>query len=414
MATLFSARSGGWIRTALICAGIFAGATLLMALIFATEPQAQTSGATKESAMLVDVTTLQPDTVRPVIRAMGTVRPVEEVVLSPRVEGQIVTRSEAFDPGQDVPEGELLVRIDPSDYRNTLQQRRSELQQAESDLQLEMGRQNVAEQDYQLLDDTLSAANRDLVLRRPQLRAARSAVESARAAVEQAQLNLERTAIRAPFDAHILERNVSTGSQVQPGDPIARVVGRDRYWVEATIPLSQMQWLSTAASLEDAASRNAIVRIQNRTAWPEGTHRQGYLARRIGALEDRTRMARLLIAVPDPGAATPDHQNKPTLMLGSYVDVHIPADPLPDVVRLNRDYLRSDDTVWIMQSDSLRIRDVEVILKDARYAYVRNGITATDSIVTSSLATIREGAPLRLAPDADRPSDREALPDPSP
>ncbi|NBC87223.1 MAG: HlyD family efflux transporter periplasmic adaptor subunit [Bacteroidetes bacterium] len=46
---------------------------------------------------------------------------------------------------------------------------------------------------------------------------------------------MERTAIRAPFDALVLERNVSTGSQVQPGDPIARVVGRDRYWVEATV-----------------------------------------------------------------------------------------------------------------------------------------------------------------------------------
>jgi hypothetical protein len=175
-----------------------------------------------------------------------------------------------------------------------------------------------------------------------------------------------------------------------------------------------MQWLSTVASMDDAASRDAIVRIQNRTAWPEGTHREGYLARRIGALEDRTRMARLLIAVPDPGATRPDHQNQPALMLGSYVEVHIPADPLPDVVRLNRDYLRSDDTVWIMESDSLRIRDVDVILKDARYAYIRNGITATDSIVTSGLTTIRESAPLRLAPDADRPSDRDALPDPSP
>jgi hypothetical protein len=60
-----------------------------------------------------------------------------------------------------------------------------------------------------------------------------------------------------------------------------------------------MQWLSTVASMDDAASRDAIVRIQNRTAWPEGTHREGYLARRIGALEDRTRMARLLIAVTD-------------------------------------------------------------------------------------------------------------------
>ncbi|PEN14078.1 efflux transporter periplasmic adaptor subunit [Longibacter salinarum] len=400
-------------HTVLICAGIIAGAAVLMALIFSTEPTAQTSGATKESAMLVDVITLERDTIRPTIRAMGTVRPVDEIVLSPRVEGQIIDRSAAFDPGRDVQEGDILVQIDPSDYRNALQQRQSELQQAESDLKLEMGRQNVARQDYKLLDDTLAEENQDLVLRRPQLQAAQSEVESARAAVQQARLALNRTTIRAPFDAHVLERNVSVGSQVQPSDPIASLVGRDRYWVEATVPLSHLQWLSTSTSMEEATANGSAVRIRNRTAWMDDQYRTGYLARRIGALEDRTRMARVLISVPDPGATRPEHQDAPPLMLGSYVEAQIPAEPLPDVIRLNRDFLRADDTVWIMDADTLRIENVDVVLKDAVYAYVRDGIEENDRIITSTLATVREGAPLRLASDTSDTSDEKRLPDPS-
>ena len=388
-----------WKTTLLICLALLFGAGAVTTLIFSTEPTAERTGATRETAMLVDVTTVRRDTVRPTIEAMGTVRPAQDIVLSPRVGGEILRRADAFTPGGYVEEGETLLQIDPSDYENALQRRRSELRQAEADLSLEMGRQDVAQQDYQLLDDSLSEEDRSLVLREPQLNAARSAVESARAAVEQAELNLERTTIRAPFDAHILSRNVNVGSQVAPGDELGRLVGLDEYWVEATVPVSKLRRLS----LPDDGEQGSSVRIQNRSAWEEGASREGHMFRVVGSLEGETRMARVLVSVPDPHAYQSENVDGPRLMIGAYVEARMQGTPMPDVVRLNRDYLRSNDTVWVMEDGELRIRDVSVAFRDAEYAYIDEGLADRAQVVTTNLSTVTEGAPLRLEGSEEQP-----------
>lgn len=380
-----------WKTTLLVCLGILAAGAAVTGLIFLTEPTAQRSGATKETAMLVEVTTVAPDTARPTIEAMGTVRPSQEVVLRPQVSGKIVGRADAFTPGGYVEAGTKLLQIDPSDYRTTLQEERSALQQAQAELTLEQGRQNVAQQDYRQIGDSLSGKNRALVLRQPQLKSARSAVEAAEAAVEQARLNLQRTSIEAPFDAHVLERNVNVGSQVAPGDQLARLVGLDTYWVEATVPVSKLRWLQ----MPDNGEEGARVRVRNRTAWPDGEYREGRLFRLVGALEDDTRLARVLIEVPDPLAREGD-ADRPRLLLGSYVEAQIRTKRLDDVVRLNRDYVRDDETVWLMENGVLRIRDVNVLFRDATHAYIDEGIDEQARVVTTNISTVRDGAPLRL------------------
>jgi RND family efflux transporter MFP subunit len=381
-----------WKTTLLACLGILVAGGAVLLLIFSTEPTAQRTGASKQTAMLVEVTTVTPQTARPTIEAMGTVRPAQEVVLSPQVDGKIVRRADAFTPGGYVEAGQTLLQIDPADYRNTLQQRRSALQQAEADLNLEMGRQNVARQDYEQLQDTLGGTNKDLVLRRPQLESARSEVESAEAAVQQAELNLERTRIEAPFDAHILQRTANVGSQVAAGDRLGRLVGLDTYWVEATVPVSKLRWLQ----MPDDGEEGSSVRIRNRTAWPDSTYREGHLFRLVGALEDDTRLARVLVEVPDPHATEPEHADAPRLLLGSYVETQIQTPPLEDVVRLDRDYVREDETVWVMSDGTLDIRDVNVVFRDATHAYIDRGLQAQDQVVTSDLSTVSDGAPLRL------------------
>lgn len=397
-----------WKKTLLISLGILLGGGAVTVLIFSTEPTAERTGATRETAMLVNVIGVERDTVRPTIEAMGTVRPSQEVVLSPQVSGRVIRRSEAFTPGGYVQEGDTLLQIDPSDYENTLQQRRSELRQAVADLKLEMGRQDVAQQDYQLLGDTLSSENRALVLREPQLNSARSSVESARAAVEQAELNLRRTTITAPFDAHILTRNVNVGSQVAPGDNLARLLGLDTYWVEATVPLSKLRWLT----MPEDGTRGSAVRVRNRTAWESGVYREGYMHRLVGALEDQTRMARVLISVPDPHARRTDDSDRPRLMIGSYVEAQMQAQTLNDVVQLNRDYVRDDETVWVMEDKELRIRDVNIVFRDAQYAYIDEGLAEHDQVVTTNLSTVSEGAPLRLSGSVPE-TEQDTLPTPA-
>jgi len=373
---------------------LMAGAAVTM-LVFFTEPEAKRAGATKKTAMLVDVIRVRRDTFRPTIQAMGTVKPARDIILSPRVSGEITRRSSSFIPGGYAKKGEMLLQIDPSDYKNALELRKSELQQAESDLEIEMGRRNVARQDYQMLDESLSTENKALVLREPQLKAARSGVEAARASVDQARLDLKRTTIRAPFDAHIISRNVNVGSQVAPGDNLGRLVGRDTYWVEATVPLSKLRWLN----FPNDGSRGSEVRIRNRTAWPEGAYRKGYLYKLVGTLEERTRMARVLIAVPDPLAYEADTAGLQPLMLGSFVENHIQAEKIEDVIRLNRDHVRKNETVWVMEDKKLRIRDVQIVFRDARYAYITAGLSEDARVVTTNLTTISDGAPLRLASD---------------
>lgn len=387
----------------LICLAILVGGILMTVLIFSTEPEAQSEGASIETAILVDVVEAEKGTYAPNIVATGTVQPVEDVVLSPLVPGQIIRRDPAFTPGGFVKKGEVLLQIDPADYRNTLELRKSELLQSETTLATEMGRQQIAEQDLQLItrdslfgSNPLSEDETQLVLRKPQLNAVKATIEAAKASVNQAQLNLERTTIRAPFDAHILSQNVTVGSQVAQGDDLGRIVGTESYWVTATVPVGRLQWLQFP---ESPNKKGSLVHIKNPTAWPNDSHREGYLDRQIGALDAQTRLARVLIRVNDPLATSEALEGAPKLMIGTFVEVNIKADSIPNVVRLDRDLVRSNQTAWVMKDSLLEIRELDIILTDNRYAYIRSGLEHGDLIVSTNLSTVSDGIELRTRSD---------------
>lgn len=136
-----------WKRTLLICLLILAVAAGVVFWIFNTEPEAQRQGATKKTAMLVEVEPVQMGNYQPTIVATGTVQPARQVRLSPRVTGQVVRITPSFVPGGFVQKGTLLLQLDPADFKNTLQLRESELAQVKADLEMEQGQQQVARQD---------------------------------------------------------------------------------------------------------------------------------------------------------------------------------------------------------------------------------------------------------------------------
>jgi RND family efflux transporter MFP subunit len=381
--------------TLAVCVGILLLAALAVTGIFLTEPTAQKSSATKRSAMLVELTTVEQGTFSPSIVATGTVRPEQEIVLSPRVSGQIISLAENFTPGGYVAEGEVLLQIDPADYETAVLQRRSELHQAESELEMEIGRQEQARRDYEELKGTISDRYRTLVLREPQLNAAKAMVESASAALRQAQLDLDRTRVRAPFPAHVLSREAHIGSQVTPSEVLGRLVGIEAYWVEASVPVASLHWIAFPEKQTSGEGATALVR--NRAAWPEDTFRIGRVDKLIGALESETRMARVLIRVDDPLAQTPESVGQLPLMVGSFVEVRIEGKPIDNVIRMNGDYLRQNDTVWVMQDGLLRILPIDVEFADDRHVYIGAGLDPAAQVVTTNLATVVEGASLRVA-----------------
>ncbi|MDQ8184641.1 efflux RND transporter periplasmic adaptor subunit [Pelagicoccus sp. SDUM812002] len=395
-------KSVNWKLTAIVCLSIVLLAFAIRWLILSTEPIAQRTTASKRTPMLVE--TVSPDygTFSPKIVVMGTVRAKNDVLLSPRVSGEIVEIAPRFEAGRFVQKGDILLKIDPIDYQNLVAQRRSALHQAEANLAMESGYQKVAQQDYELLGSNVSNSDNSLALREPQLKAARAEVEAAQAAVDQALLDLERTTIRAPFNAQVLSREVAVGSQISSSSTIARLVGADAYWVTATVPLDKLNYIKFSDS--DKPSGSAAT-LRNRIAWPSDTKRSGIVDQYIGALDSTTRLARVNIEVADP-LAMESGSDLPPLILDSLLEVIIEGKPIENVFRMDRSYLRQDATVWLKEDGELRITEVTVVFQDASHVYISEGLMQDADIVTTGLSSVVEGAALRTK-DEPLPSDSE-------
>ena len=104
----------------------------------------------------------------------------------------------------------------------------------------------------------------------------------------------------------------------------------------------------------------------------------------------------MLLTIADPLAHDEASADLPPLMVGSYVEVRIEGKPIENVVRLSRDFLRQNDTVWVKAGGALEIRSVELAFLDKQYAYISEGLKAGDQVVTTNLASVFEGASLRL------------------
>lgn len=382
-------------KTVIISIAILLVSAAITLVLFVTEPQAQREGATKKTAMLVDVAKVDRGDFKPTVVATGNVQAAKDIILSPQVGGEVIRISENFIPGSFVKKGEVLLQINPADYRNTVLLRKSDLELAKSNLSIEMGRQDVARKDFELVGQEMSEENKALVLREPQLESAKANVEAAKAAVNQAQLDLARTTIRAPFDAHVISRNTNVGAQLAPGAEIGRLVGMDEYWVLANVPMGKVNSLTFS---EDGSKTGSSVRIYSKN-WPEGKYREGKLFRLVGALDAQTRLARVIISVPDPLVRNAGMDTVPPLMIGAFVECHIEAREIKDVVRLDRDHLRQGGTVWVMHDGKLQIRKVDIAFQDADYAYIRSGLSDDEQVVTTDLSTVVEGSELRTEAD---------------
>lgn len=367
---------------------ILTGSALGVWLIYRTEPTAQQIETKRKSAALVETLTVHRGTFSPQLAVLGTVEPVQDIVLSPQVRGQVVELSPAFLPGGKVRKGEMLLRIDPADFENAVSVRQSELEQVEAQWEIEVGRSKLAKQELELLGDSIGGINRALVLREPQSASLKSQLNAGKAAVQRAQLDLKRTKLIAPFDAQVLRQAANVGSQVGPGDDLGRLVGVDQYWVIAAIPVRNLKWVRFPTTDQPGSK----VTIENADAWGPGVQRQGTVSRMIGALDQQTRLARVVVTVEDPLGLKSD---VPPLILGTLLEARIEGVAIEDVVRLDREHVHDGDTVWVMKDNELEIRQTNIAFRDAKYAYINAGLDSREEIVTTTLATVADGVQLR-------------------
>jgi RND family efflux transporter MFP subunit len=275
-----------------------------------------------------------------------------------------------------------VLRIDPKDYELALQQKQRSLSDAEYAYKLELGRQDVARREWNLLygENKTGQVESELALRKPHLEKAQIDVEAARAELEQAKINLARTRLTAPFNALVLNKYVDLGSQVSLQEKLADLVGTDAYWVQVSVPVEHLKWLKIP---RDYAEEGAQATIYYR----ESNVRQGRVIRLLADLSKEGRMARLLVEVKDPLDLLAKNGRRPPLLIGEYVRVVLEGADLPDVYRIPRFALRNDNQVWLLDKEKkLAIRPVETLWRDEEYVFVRDGLQPDDLLIISALA----------------------------
>ncbi len=346
------------------------------------------------NAVMVDVRLIEFGPQTTTVSVMGTVKPQREVALKPQVSGEIIKISDHLIPGGRFAQNEQLLTIDPSNYQLTVQQLASEVARVEADMQIELGRQRVAQKEYELLGETVSTEEHALMLRVPQLESSRAVLEGTKARLEQAQLDLNRTTVRAPFNAVVMSREINRGTRVSPSTTLVTLVGSDHYWIEAPIPTSQLKWISTG---QQGIAAGSLVRIYDTAAWGPNSYRSGQLIGLTAMVEVNGRMAKLLAKVPDPLALQSASAKQPKLLLGSYVRVEIEGKTLPHAAAIERNLIRDGDQLWIMDEQGhLDIRPIEIAFRGQDRVLIINGINDGERLITTNLPSPVQGMTLRL------------------
>jgi RND family efflux transporter MFP subunit len=388
------------VLVSLMSLAVLAAAIAIAIFLVSTKPKAGRRHPHKTMNPLVSVVSVRPETHTVTVRVMGTVVPAKELTLKSRVAGEIVHMHPEFTEGGLLSKGEEVLRIDDQDYRLIVAQKQSAVADARYALKLEMGRQEIARREWQLLngDNPTSAGDAELALRKPHLEKAQSDIIAAEADLEAARLQLARTKIHAPFNAIVRSTSVQQGSQVTSQENIATLVNTDTYWIQASIPVDQLQWIEIPGR-EATMGSEVVVRYQ------DGAVRSGRVIKLLSDLAKQGRMARLVIEIADPlSLAAPDAE-APAMLIGEYVQADIQGRRIPDAYRIPREALRESSRVWIVGQDgTLDIRNVRVVWRDTQSVILKQGLTPGEQVVVSDLATPVKG----MAVDIDEPLIRPA------
>lgn len=369
-------------------------AAVIIALLMAQfKPRAQQSEA-QDRAVAVTTEELQITAVELQVRSQGTVVPRTRTNLISEVSGVVVEVSPAFIVGGTFAEGDVLIKLDPTDYQVAIQRAEAMLLSAEAQLLSEQARSQQAQKEWEMTGRPLEEAP-VLALRTPFLAEAQSRLLQAKAELRQAEVKLQRTVIRAPYRGMVSAKSVDVGQYVTIGSRLAELFAID--FAEVRLPMTQkdLSMLDDLALLGSDDSGNTRVELIGSVNGQQSLWKAD-LVRSEGSINERNRVQYLVARIIDPYNLEDNSQPVPLLM-GTFVEAQIRGKTIDQVYPLPRHALRSGNRVAVVDANQrLALKPVEYDFEDQSYYYIDQGLEGVVEIVTSSIGVMVEG--MRLKP----------------
>lgn len=326
---------------------------IAVALYFARAPDRVERQSVPDSEAVVGkpvVNVIQPAPTAEALslRLTGAVRLERRASVVSEVTGRVVWISPNFSNGGSIAANEDILRIDPTEFQ----------------LRVEAAEAGVAEARGQ----------------------SATALAGANAALKLAQLSLKRTSVSFPYDSRVLNADVEIGELVGPPDDVGRdaslgVVYRAEA-LQAEVPIE----LADLERLSPAIGRSAQLHVGPDTFEAE-------VVRVSWMVAPKTRLATLFLEFSGdvPVSSLP--------LPGSFVVAEVMGPMQKNVFVLPESALRKGDSVWVVEDDSLVVRQTGVLGRVGA-GWVTNAFDAGQGIVVGTVPGAGPGMAVAVSAEA--------------
>ena len=323
-----------------------------------------------------------------VIRTQGPVRAHSQVNLTAQVAGRVTKIHQKFEEGAFFEEGDLLLELDPVDFEVAVVGAEAQLAQAQFNFAEEQSRGTQARLNWEDLGYKEEAG--DLVLRKPQLKQARSQLKLAETQLESARRDLVRSKVRAPFSGRVLTRDVGVGQTIGGATSLGVIFATDYSEVRLPVATNALPHLSLPEDFSDPSLEIVLKDGLDETSTVEWKAR---ILRTEGALDEKTLELFAIARVEDPFGVTSG--NFP-LRVGQPVIADIPGTVLENVLVIPREAVNGLNRIRLVDA-------AELTLKSSRISPVwsdeENVIIRDSSIEDGTLLAM---TPMVHAPDGGK------------
>jgi RND family efflux transporter MFP subunit len=376
----------------IILAVIITVTFLLMTVISKNPPQSKRSKPSKAPQMTVETRILAPQSFQVMVESFGTVKPRTESILFSQVSGEITKVSNQFRDGGFFEKGDVLVQLDDRDYTSEVKVSQANLLSANQVLLEEKARVDQAQADWKRLGNGKKASA--LVLRQPQLEAAKAKVLSAQAQLDKAMLSLERTKIIAPYAGRILKKQVDIGQVVSGNSQLATIFAVDYVEIRLPIKNKDLALINLPEEYRDIGEQGSKndVKLTSDLMGPQSW--QGKIIRTESAIDEQSQQLYVVAQINRPYDATSSYGSP--IKIGQYVTAEITGKELTDVLVIPSNTIYQGSYVYVVENGLLIRKEITLGWQNGKQSIVESGLVVDDELVLTSLGQVSSGTPVAI------------------
>jgi len=363
---------------------------LFLAALYAFRARQALSAPEVETVTAAVARDVEASAGAPILTASGYVVARRKAVVSAKIQGRLSDLR--VEEGSVVREGEVVARLESTDYEAQVKRARAAVQRAEADLAENQRQLRLAERLTR--ENVVSVDQRDAAASRVTI--AEAALEQAKADTAFAEAQLQNTFIRAPFSGVVVKKMAEIGESVAPIPPGVNISTSSG----AIVALADLATLEVEA---DVAESN-VAKVQNGqpaevTVEAIPDRRYKAVLRQVIPTADRTKATvQVKVTILDKDKdLKPEMSAKVTFLEPEKKsEARAPGTPVITVPKSAVASREGKPVVFQVREGKVRARPVVTGAERQDQVVIREGLAGGETIVARPPETLKDGDGVRV------------------